>query len=472
MRTVRDGFPTGRYRLLEVIGRGGMGVVWRALDTDLDRVVAVKELRLPEGVDDAERATFYARVEREARAAARLKHPGIVTVHERFTADGRPWIVMEYLEGGSLQDLLAERQRLPANAVAALGEKVLAALRAAHTAGVVHRDIKPANVLLEGDRVVLTDFGIATLEGDIALTRSGAILGTPAYMSAEQVRGQPATPESDLWSLGATLYAAVEGRVPFDGTGAGGIFVAIATEDPRPIVHAGPLIAVLDGLLVKDPARRMGAEEAQRRLAELGRDAGPLPTRVAAPLGAPVPAPDPVRVSLRYRYPALAVAVLVVLVVLVAGRLLWQGLGSGGTNADPTVTVTASPSPTEPPTSPTSATPTPADTSSADPMSGPAITQVFTRYMNGLALRDMGAMRAAACPRLRPSLGFLLNGYYVGRWTLPPYYIPPGVEQVSLDASYTRIDPGTAKSAGTVHGQWTIERDSAGRYWVCGFTGQ
>ena len=189
----------GRYRILAPIGRGGMGTVWRAWDSELDRTVAIKELRVPEHVGAEERRVFYARMEREARAAGRLKHSGIITVYDRVAGDdGRPWIVMEYIEGGSLQDRLAEEDRLPAGRVARIGAQMLAGLRLAHRQGIVHRDVKPANVLLEGDRVVLTDFGIAALDGDVTLTQSGAIMGTPAFMAPEQVRGKAATPESDL----------------------------------------------------------------------------------------------------------------------------------------------------------------------------------------------------------------------------------------------------------------------------------
>lgn len=253
-----DGVLAGRYRRLGRIGQGGMGTVWHAHDTALDREVAVKELRVPEQVTDQERSVWYARMEREARAAARLRHPGIVTVHDRVTGDdGRPWIVMELVRGRSLDDLLAERGSLPPDQVAAIGLAMLDALTAAHAQGVVHRDIKPANVLLEGDRVLLTDFGIAALEGDVTITRSGAVLGTPAYMSPEQVRGGAVTPASDLWSLAATLYTAVEGRRPFDGPGHGAVFVAIATAQPPPPRCGGPLAHVLDGLLRKDPAERL-----------------------------------------------------------------------------------------------------------------------------------------------------------------------------------------------------------------------
>ncbi|GAA1830619.1 serine/threonine-protein kinase [Actinomadura chokoriensis] len=253
-----DGMLAGRYRRLGRIGQGGMGSVWRAHDVDLDRAVAVKELLVPEQVTDRERLGWYARMEREARAAARLRHPGIVTVHDRVTGeDGRPWIVMELIEGRSLADVLAEQGALPPRRVAMIGLAMLDALSAAHAQGVVHRDVKPANVLLEGDRVLLTDFGIAALEGDATITRSGMVLGTPAYMSPEQVEGEPVTPASDLWSLAATLYAAVEGRRPFEGPGHGAVFVAIATRQPPAPRCGGPLAQALNGLLRKNPDERL-----------------------------------------------------------------------------------------------------------------------------------------------------------------------------------------------------------------------
>jgi hypothetical protein len=261
----------GRYQLMEKIGQGGMGVVWRAFDTGLDRDVAIKELRLPEWISEQERPRSYARMGREARAAARLKHPGIVTVYDRVVGeDGRPWIVMELIHGTSLADEVKRHGRLPVRRVAAIGLRLLEAVSAAHAQGIVHRDIKPANVLFEGDRVVLTDFGIAALDGDVTLTHTGAILGTPAYMSPEQVDGRPVS-ESDLWSLGATLYDAVEGHPPFAGPTNGAVFAAIATQDPIPPVHAGRLAPVLSGLLRRDLSERLTAEETREILLPLTR---------------------------------------------------------------------------------------------------------------------------------------------------------------------------------------------------------
>ncbi|MGI5204838.1 serine/threonine-protein kinase [Spirillospora sp. CA-108201] len=288
----------GRYRLLDPLGRGGMGTVWRAYDERLGRQVAIKELRLPEGLSAEQRGAWTARLDREARAAARLRHPGIITVHDLVTDDGQPWIVMELVPGPSLADLLAEQGPLSPERAAALGVRVLDALRAAHQAGIVHRDIKPANVLLEGDRVVLTDFGIAAVEGDATLTRSGVLLGTPAYMSPEQVRGLPAGAESDLWSLGATLHTAVEGRPPFAGSGPGAVFVAVATEEPAPAPNAGPLAPVLHGLMRKSAAERMTLDQALRTLDSLAsRRAGfaPAPAGRQGPPAEHVgPIPGPV----------------------------------------------------------------------------------------------------------------------------------------------------------------------------------
>ncbi|MEV0664465.1 serine/threonine-protein kinase [Actinomadura luteofluorescens] len=322
----------GRYRLVSLLGRGGMGAVWRAHDEHLDREVAVKELRLPEHLDDAGRRTWIARLEREARAAARLRHPGIVTVHDRVTgADGRPWIVMELVRGRSLEDLLKAEGPLPPGRVAQIGLQVLEALRAAHQAGITHRDIKPANVLLEDDRAVLTDFGIAAVEGDATLTSAGAVLGTPAYMSPEQVSGHEVTAASDLWSLGATLYTAVEGRPPFGGASTGAVFIAIATRDPDPPVHAGPLEPVLRALMRRAPSQRPTAEQLHTRLAPLAQSRPPAPPTVLQPPAEPHdPRPRPARSRKRkaVRLVLVAVSALMALgLTLAVARLVdftWQ----------------------------------------------------------------------------------------------------------------------------------------------------
>ncbi|MEV4262478.1 protein kinase [Kribbella sp. NPDC049584] len=257
----------GRYRLLDRLGRGGMGIVWRARDELLGRPVAVKEVVVLPELPEEERDVLRRRTLREARSAARLNHPNVVMMYDVVEEDGRPWLVMELVASGTLGEVIHERGRLPWREVAGIGLEVLAALQAAHSAGVLHRDVKPSNVLLADDgRVVLTDFGIASLEGDASLTRSGALVGSPAFIAPERVQARGAVPESDLWSLGATLYTAVEGRSPFDRGSAFPTLAAAVAEPPDPAPHAGPLWPVIEGLLAKDPAARMTAAEATRLL--------------------------------------------------------------------------------------------------------------------------------------------------------------------------------------------------------------
>ncbi|MBX6768910.1 MAG: serine/threonine protein kinase, partial [Actinomadura rubrobrunea] len=245
----------GRYRLVQRLGQGAMGVVWRARDEELGREVAVKELLLPGHLDAAQREHAARRAIREARAAAALDHESIVTVHDVVMDEGRPCIVMDLLPGRSLDAVLADRGALPPDQAARVGLDVLRALRAAHARGVQHRDVKPANIFLRDDgRAVLTDFGIAALEGDATLTREGSLIGSPAYMAPERARHERGGPESDLWSLGATLYALVEGRPPFARATLMGTLAAVLTEEPAPPRAAGPLTPVIMGLLVKDPA--------------------------------------------------------------------------------------------------------------------------------------------------------------------------------------------------------------------------
>ncbi|QTA34205.1 Serine/threonine-protein kinase PknD [Streptomyces sp. CA-256286] len=209
----------GRYRLGEVLGRGGMGKVWRAHDEVLHRTVAVKELTAGLYVAEADRLVLHARTQKEARAAARITHPGVVTVHDVIEYDKRPWIVMQYVDGPSLADQAKESGEIAPREAARIGLHVLSALRAAHGAGVLHRDVKPGNVLLARDgQVLLTDFGIAAIEGDSTITRTGELVGSIDYLAPERVRGGDPGPASDLWSLGATLYTAVEGRSPFRRT--------------------------------------------------------------------------------------------------------------------------------------------------------------------------------------------------------------------------------------------------------------
>ncbi|MER7622488.1 protein kinase [Streptomyces sp. NPDC126503] len=257
----------GRYRLAESIGRGGMGKVWRAHDEVLHRVVAVKELTAGRFVAEADRLVLHARTQKEARAAARITHPGVVTVHDVLEHDDRPWIVMQYVDGPSLADATKESGAIEPREAARIGLHVLGALRAAHAAGVLHRDVKPGNVLLARDgRVLITDFGIAAIEGDSSITRTGELVGSIDYLAPERVRGGDPGPASDLWSLGATLYAAVEGTSPFRRTSPISTMQAVVTEEPPHPENAGPLAPVIVALLRKDPEQRPHADEAERML--------------------------------------------------------------------------------------------------------------------------------------------------------------------------------------------------------------
>ncbi|MFF7182225.1 protein kinase [Streptomyces sp. NPDC008121] len=253
----------GRYRLGETIGRGGMGKVWRAHDEVLHRIVATAG----RFVAEADRLVLHARTQKEARAAARITHPGVVTVHDVLEHDARPWIVMQYVDGPSLADAAKEAGTIEPREAARIGLHVLGALRAAHAAGVLHRDVKPGNVLLARDgRVLLTDFGIAAIEGDSTITRTGELVGSIDYLAPERVRGGDPGPASDLWSLGATLYTAVEGTSPFRRTSPIGTMQAVVTEEPAPPRKAGALTSVIVALLRKDPAQRPRADEAERML--------------------------------------------------------------------------------------------------------------------------------------------------------------------------------------------------------------
>ncbi|GAA4613899.1 hypothetical protein GCM10023195_60420 [Actinoallomurus liliacearum] len=257
----------GRYRLLDSLGRGGMGIVWRARDEYLERDVAVKEILLPSGLDDATRAGMLARFVREAKAAAHLDHPAIINVYDVVTENDLPWIVMRLVPGRSLDQLVNEHGPLFPDRVAAIGLQMLDALDTAHAAGILHRDVTPRNVLVgDDDRIVLTDFGIAAMAGATALTQTGALIGSPGYIAPERLRGRPVGPESDLWSLGAVLYFAVEGRRAYSADEIPALIGMVLTEEPEPPTQAGPLAPVLKGLLIKEPAERLSAEVTRQRL--------------------------------------------------------------------------------------------------------------------------------------------------------------------------------------------------------------
>ncbi|MFG2558655.1 serine/threonine-protein kinase [Streptomyces sp. NPDC048496] len=288
-----DRLIAGRYRLLGPLGQGGMGTVWRARDEVLGREVAVKEVRAPSGLPASDVQRLYARLEREAWAAARVSHRNVVTVYDVATEDSRPWIVMELIRGLSLSDVLDAEGPMPPQRAAHIGAEVLAALRSAHGSGVLHRDVKPGNVLLANDgRVVLTDFGIATVEGTSALTMTGELIGSPEFLAPERALGRTPGPESDLWSLGVLLYAATEGNSPFRQSTPLNTLRAVVDEELPPPRRAGPLAPVVEALLRKDPAERLSAAEAEHRL-RIVAAGGTLRTAVAGaadPYGATVTA--------------------------------------------------------------------------------------------------------------------------------------------------------------------------------------
>src|SRR6201996_6487466 len=267
----------GRYHLQHPIGRGAMGVVWRAHDQLLDREVAVKEVVISALIGADERRNAYQRTLREARTAARLSHRGVVTVYDVVEEDSRPWIVMELVPSQSLDQVLTAEGRLPAARACRIGQQLLSALAAAHAAGVLHRDVKPSNVLISAsrtgdgwdERAVLTDLGIAQFEGDPRLTQTGMVMGSPGFTAPERIRGGDATPGSDLWSLGATLFAAVEGRGPYEQRG-GAIptMSAIINEDAPVALPAGRLAPLIAALLRRDPSSRPTAPAAARMFAQ------------------------------------------------------------------------------------------------------------------------------------------------------------------------------------------------------------
>jgi hypothetical protein len=292
-----------RYALTALLGRGGMGVVWRAQDAVLGREVAVKEVVLPPAMPEEERRPAQARVMREARAAARLNHSGAVTLYDVVQDRGGTFIVMELVDAPTLADLVRTQGPLPVERVAEIGAQVAAALEAAHAAGIVHRDVKPGNVMVGEQGVAkLADFGIASLQGDPQLTSTGLVIGSPAYMAPEQARGEESGPPADFWALGATLFYAVEGEPPFDRGSSVATLAAVVHDPPRTPRRAGPLSGLITALLAKDPADRPSGPALRAELARLATRPAPptevLPTQgpgrtVPLPVSASTPPPSP-----------------------------------------------------------------------------------------------------------------------------------------------------------------------------------
>ncbi|GIF24011.1 hypothetical protein Ate02nite_67410 [Paractinoplanes tereljensis] len=350
-----------RYRLGRTLGAGGMGRVWQARDELLDRDVALKEILLPDEIVGADGEALRKHMLREGRAAARLAHPAVARIYDTFESEGRAWIVMEYVPSRSLQEVIDADGPLPPQRVAEIGLAVLAALRTAHAAGVRHRDVKPANVLLATDgRVVLTDFGVAAVDGESLNTSSGLVFGSPQYMAPERVRDGDTTPAGDLWSLGATLYAAVEGHAPYQRPSVMETITAIAVEEPAAATQAFELRPVLDGLLRRSPGERIDAEETKRRLYE---------------------ALEPSSATPRSNRPAIAAAVAVLVLLLGAGAA-WLTLRPDSGNSPAGLSPSSvAPSPSQPSASvPASPTPSAAVSSAAATTDRPALPAGWTDY--------------------------------------------------------------------------------------------
>ncbi|AYL37757.1 MULTISPECIES: serine/threonine-protein kinase [Streptomyces] len=342
----------GRYRLGDVLGRGGMGTVWRAQDETLGRTVAVKELRFPTNIDEEEKRRLITRTLREAKAIARIRNNSAVTVFDVVEEDDRPWIVMELVEGKSLAEAIREDGLLEPRRAAEVGLAILDVLRSAHREGILHRDVKPSNVLIAEDgRVVLTDFGIAQVEGDPSITSTGMLVGAPSYISPERARGHKPGPAADLWSLGGLLYAAVEGTPPYDKGSAIATLTAVMTEPLEEPKNAGPLKDVIYGLLTKDPAQRLDDRGARALLnaivnAPASQDADPEPADATKV----VPLPEQPGEKLRGALRSVRKAAVAAGSAGAAAARAKSGSGSGtGTSASGTA------SPAAPATEPTTA---------------------------------------------------------------------------------------------------------------------
>ncbi|MET7330593.1 serine/threonine-protein kinase [Nonomuraea sp. NPDC005650] len=344
----------GRYQLVRELGRGGMGVVWEGQDTLLNRQVAIKEVLLPPGLSPGEQERQLLRTAREARTAAKLSHSSVVAIYDVVEEGGRPWIVMELLRHPTVEEVVLTSGALPVREAAELGRQVLSALRSAHEVGILHRDVKPSNILMAEDgRAVLMDFGIATAEGDPSLTKTGMVTGSPSFLAPERVRAEHAGPPSDLWSLGATLYACMVGRSPFERGDPMSTLNALLSEEPDyrripPIMHP-----VLRGLLQKEPEQRVDAAEAERLLQAI---------LAAKPASADRDVPE--RKAGGGRARALLAAAAAAVVVIAGGAVAYFQLAppaEGGTRhtaqpaaatsaLTPTATNTAEPSTTPTPT--------------------------------------------------------------------------------------------------------------------------
>lgn len=437
----------GRYTLDREIGRGGMGAVWLGRDDVLGRDVALKRIGMAPGggTPDLERA------EREARLAARLNHPHVVAVYDLIAEDDVQWLVMEYVEGTTLAALVQREGALPTEAAARILQQAADALAAAHAAGIVHRDVKPSNILVTSDgQVKLSDFGIARAEADASLTQTGLVTGSPAYLSPEVASGQQATPASDVWSLGATLFYTLAGRAPYEvGDNVLGALYRIVHEDPPRLPNAGWLAALLDATMTTEPGERWpmarvrdylaggpsaapGAAPEQTQALTAVTPPPPPPPPVPTPTPAPVPAPAPSRSRGGPLAVAAAVAAIVVIAVL-AWRLGADGGGDEDPAADPGPSRTGQPS--EPQSSPTSEAP---EDVTADGMEGFVETYLAT------VTSDQKAAWAMLTPEFQDESGGF--GQYQKFWRgfqtadLLSAEADPESKQIGYAVEYTRTD--------------------------------
>ncbi|GAA0637842.1 serine/threonine-protein kinase [Kutzneria viridogrisea] len=324
----------GRYALLTEIGRGGMGVVWRAEDTVIGRHVALKELRLPDGVHGEERAVLEERVLREARSAGRLNDPAVVTVFDVVSDANTTYLVMELIEAPTLTELVRQNGPMHPAAAAAMGKQVLSALMCAHAAGIVHRDVKPSNVMVSASgRAKLTDFGIARIDDDPRLTSTGAVVGSPGYLAPERIQLGSATPATDLWALGATLYYAVEGRSAFERSTTATTLHAVMTEVPYLTRCQGPLASAIMGMLISSPQARLTAQQAAHLmdLAAAGPHNGQSQPNLAVPATTPI-TPEPSTGSRVRRVAVLAGVAVLVAAAAFGGGWLTGKLGGTATS--------------------------------------------------------------------------------------------------------------------------------------------
>ncbi len=373
-----DQLVAGRYRLTERLGGGGMGVVWKAHDERLRRTVAVKEVLLPPGLEESRLEEIRRRTMREGRIAAKLHHPQLITVYDVIEDDGKPYLVLEYLPSRSLSRVLADHGTLDPVEAARIGSQAADALAAAHSAGVVHRDVTAGNILVgdNDDTVKITDFGVSRVVEDVTGLTTGTFVGTPAYLAPEVAQGKAATFASDVYSLGAALYAAVEGTPPAGrNDNPIALLHRIASGEIVPPKQAGPLTGVLMGMLSADPDQRPTMAAARTALADVAAGtAAPAPAPVPVPAAAPVPpvapVPAPAEGPPRRRRAGILLAVTCVLVAVAVATtvlLINNNKETPGNNAATDSSTSATSPPSESTANDTSTGEPPSTTSDQQP---------------------------------------------------------------------------------------------------------